>query len=94
MTVGKKLNEVLGSLQTAAGQMRTFALETDNAQAKQMFTNSCQQLDQIISNLASRIGAVESEEPQYRMSSMVQSAVQKDQAQQQLQQQQTRPEDE
>lgn len=92
MTVGKKLNEVLGTLQTAAGTMRTFALETDNAQAKQFYTDSSQQLDQIIRNLQSRIGTVESEEPQYRMESMVQSAVQKDQAQQQLQQQQTRPE--
>ncbi len=92
LTVGKKLNEVLGSLQTAAGQMRTFALETDNAQGKQMYTDSSQQLDQIIRNLESRMSAVESEEPQYRMGSMVQSAVQKEQAQQQVQQQQARQE--
>ncbi len=92
MTVGTKLNEVLGSLQTCAGTMRTFALETDNAQAKQMYTDACEQLDQIIRNMQNRISAVESEEPQYRMSSMVQSAVQKDQAQQQMQQQRTREE--
>lgn len=86
MTIGKKLHNVIGNLKGAAGDLQTFALETDNANAKQMYTTSSQQLDQIVNQLSNRAKQVEAEEPQYSMSHMAQQAVQKQQAQQQLKQ--------
>lgn len=89
MTTGTKLHQALAMLETAAGQFHTFTMDTDDAQAKQLYWGFSQQLTQMANDLRNRVQHVETQQPQYRVDNMIQSAVQKQQA---LQQQQMRRE--
>lgn len=70
MTAGQKVHQALGMLKMASGNFQTFALETQDSAAKQMYTNFSQQLDQMVSELSSRVQYMEGQEPQYRMENM------------------------
>lgn len=72
MTVGTKLHQCLASLRSEAGNLESFALETQDKQAKQMYHQFSQQLSQIVSQLESRVNYVEQEEPTYKISSSTQ----------------------
>lgn len=69
MTVGTKVHQALASLRSLEGQLETFALDTDDQQAKQMYNQCRQQLAQISGQLASRVNYMEQEEPTYKVSS-------------------------
>lgn len=71
MTIGKKLNEALGTLETLSGSFSVFALDTDDPQAQQMFDSCANQLRQMTQDLSARIKYVETQEPQYRRDNMV-----------------------
>ncbi|MTI82905.1 MAG: DUF1657 domain-containing protein [Firmicutes bacterium] len=67
MTVGTKMHQTLASLEGAAANIKTFALDTQDKTAKDMFTNLSQQLDGINQQLRGRLNYIEEQEPQYKM---------------------------
>ncbi len=67
MTVGTKMHQTLASLEGAAANIKTFALDTQDITAKDMFTNLSQQLDGINQQLRGRLNYIEEQEPQYKM---------------------------
>ncbi len=92
MTTGTKLHQTISQLKAAAGNLQSFALDTDDPQAKQMFTSASQQLDKIVDQVSARTNYVEQQEPAYKMTQMAQSAQQQNQGQGQGQgQRQGRP---
>jgi hypothetical protein len=66
LTVGTQLQQAIANVQSAAASMRTFAIETEDGQAKQTFQNLAQTLDSAVQTLKDRQKYVESQEPQYR----------------------------
>ena len=68
MTVGTQLQQAIAEVQSAAASMKTFALQTDDQQAKQTFTQLAQTLDAAVQQLKQRQQYVENQEPQYKQS--------------------------
>jgi len=65
LTVGNKVHQTLASLRSANADMEAFAMETQDKEAQQLYTNSAQQLEQILSDVNSRANYIEKQEPQY-----------------------------
>jgi hypothetical protein len=68
MTVVNNLKTTLAGLKSAQASLETFALDTDNQQAKQAYQTAAQQTQTIVDSLNSRLQEVEQEEPQYKQS--------------------------
>jgi hypothetical protein len=66
MTVSAQVKQTLAGLKSAQANLESFALQTQNPQAKQLYTNAAQQTQAIINTLEPRIGQIESQEPQYK----------------------------
>ena len=66
MTVSTQLKQTVASLKSAQGNLEAFALQTQNQQAKQLFTNSAQQAKAIVDSLEQRVSQIEGKEPQYK----------------------------
>lgn len=66
MTVSSQIKQTLSSLKSAQASLESFALQTQNQQAKQLFTNAAQQTKSILDTLEPRIWEIESQEPQYK----------------------------
>jgi hypothetical protein len=66
MTVAAQVKQTLASLKSAQASLETFALSTQNQQAKQLFTQNAQQTQAIINSLEKRVQQLEQEEPQYK----------------------------
>lgn len=66
MTVGTQIQQTVASAQSVAASLKTFALETQDQQAKQLFNSLAQNMDNIVSQLQTRLNYVSSEEPQYK----------------------------
>lgn len=66
MTVGTQVKQTLASLKSAQANLETFAMQTQNQQAKQLYTNAAQQTKAIVDSLEPRINDIEKEEPQYK----------------------------
>ncbi|AKF96048.1 DUF1657 domain-containing protein [Brevibacillus laterosporus] len=66
MTVASSVKQTLASLKSAQANLETFALSTQNKQAKQAFTKSAEQAQTIIDQLETRVQQLEQEEPQYK----------------------------
>lgn len=66
MTVSSQIKEALSNLKSAQASLESFALQTQNQQAKQLFTSAAQQTMSIIKSLEPRIREIESQEPQYK----------------------------
>ncbi|WCN37556.1 DUF1657 domain-containing protein [Aneurinibacillus uraniidurans] len=66
MTVAAKVKQTLAGLKSAQASLETFALETQNKQAKQAFTQNAQQTQMIIDSLEQRVQQIEQEEPQFK----------------------------
>lgn len=78
MTIGTKLHQTLSALEGVKADFETFALETDDVQAKNEFNQYAQQLEGITQGFKQRVNFVEQQEPQYKV---------REQAQQKAQQQ-------
>ncbi|MFD1425327.1 protein-tyrosine-phosphatase [Kroppenstedtia sanguinis] len=65
MTVGTKIQQTIASAEGVAANLRTFSLDTDNQQAKQMYKQMAQNMDSIVQELKTREQQVMQEEPQY-----------------------------
>lgn len=66
MTVGAQVKQALAGLKSAHASFETFALQTQNKKAKQLYTDAAQQTKSIVDSLEPRIGDLEKEEPQYK----------------------------
>ncbi|MGG1369927.1 DUF1657 domain-containing protein [Priestia megaterium] len=66
MTVGTKMQETIANCQGVLSNLTTFSLETQDQQAKQMFSNLVNQQQQILDNLNARYQYIQSQEPQFR----------------------------
>lgn len=67
MTVGTQMHQTLASLEGAAADMKTYALQTQDQGAKQMFIDLTQQIEGICQTLRGRVNYIEQQEPQYKM---------------------------
>ncbi len=65
MTVASKFATTVASAESVAANLKTFALETKDQQAKQMFQQLAQTMDNTVSQLKSRLNYLMQEEPQY-----------------------------
>lgn len=88
MTVISKLNETMEMLKSTESNCRTFSLDTDDPNAKQLFSQIAENVKVCENMLQSRINFVMSEEPQYQPQQQQQQIQQQIQMQQQQQQQQ------
>ncbi|MGG1659309.1 DUF1657 domain-containing protein [Brevibacillus sp. NRS-1366] len=66
MTVSAQVKQALASLKGAQADLETFALSTQNQQAKQLYTQAAEQTQSIVTNLQQRVTELENEEPQYK----------------------------
>lgn len=66
MTVGTQVKQALTSLKSAQASFETFALETQNQNAKQLYQSAAQQTDNIIKQLDQRYQEIVQEEPQFQ----------------------------
>lgn len=65
MTVATQVNQTLAGLKSAQASFETFALQTENKNAKQLYQNAAQQTQLIIDSLEPRLQEIQKEEPQY-----------------------------
>lgn len=65
MPTGTKLETALASAKGLASDMKTFSLDTDNQEAKQMFNQLSTTMENVAQTLQSRFDFVKQEEPQY-----------------------------
>ncbi|MFW2489653.1 DUF1657 domain-containing protein [Clostridium chromiireducens] len=65
MPTGTKLETALASAKGLAADMKTFSLDTDNQEAKQMFNQLSSTMDNVAQTIQSRLDFVKQEEPQY-----------------------------
>jgi hypothetical protein len=66
MTVGTKIQQTIASAESIVANLKSFALDTNNQQSKQMYNQLAQNMENIVQQLKTREQQVMSEEPQYR----------------------------
>ncbi len=66
MTVATDVKQTIAGLKSAQASFETFALSTDNQQAKQLYQTAAQQTQSIIDTIQPRLEQIQQEEPQYR----------------------------
>ncbi|MHB9943069.1 hypothetical protein CF065_15940 [Clostridium sporogenes] len=88
MTVINKLNQTMEMLKSTESNCKTFSMDTDDPNAKQMFNQMAENMKVCENMLQSRINFVMSEEPQYQAEQQQQQIQQEIQMQQQQQDQQ------
>lgn len=66
MSVGTQVKQTLAGLKSAQASLETFAMQTQNQKAKDLYTNAAQQTQTIIDSLEPRISEIEQQEPQYK----------------------------
>jgi hypothetical protein len=65
MTVATQVQQTLAGLKSAQASFETFALQTENQQAKQMYQQAAQQTQSIVDSVNQRVQDIKTEEPQY-----------------------------
>jgi hypothetical protein len=65
LTVVTQVNQTLAGLKSAQASFETFALQTENKKAKQLYQNAAEQTQSIIDSLVPRLEEIQKEEPQY-----------------------------
>jgi len=84
MTVGQKLHQTLSQAESVAASLKSFALDTQNQQAKSLYSQLAQTMEnQIINPLRNQVNSIESQEPQYKVFQQAQQQAQQQQGQQQ-----------
>lgn len=63
-----KVQQTIASAESVMSNLETFALETQNESAKQMFSNLAKSQQEIVNSLKGRLQFIQDEEPQYRNS--------------------------
>ncbi|MEH7009389.1 DUF1657 domain-containing protein [Bacillus sp. EB106-08-02-XG196] len=65
MTVGTQVKQALAGLKSAQASFETFALATDNQNAKKLYQDAAQQTQTVLDSLEPRLQEILAEEPQY-----------------------------
>jgi len=65
MTVINKLEQACAGAKGLAADLKTFSMDTNDQNARQMFTSLAENAEHIAQMLQSRIDYIRSEEPQY-----------------------------
>ncbi|WP_407313925.1 DUF1657 domain-containing protein [Desulfosporosinus sp. SB140] len=65
MTVGTQMTQAIATVQSAAATMKTFALETQDQEAKKTFEQLAQTFDSALTVLKGREQYIQQQEPQY-----------------------------
>ncbi|MGM0878536.1 MAG: DUF1657 domain-containing protein [Bacillota bacterium] len=66
MTVINDVKTVLAGLKSAQAGFETFALGTENQQAKELYQDAAKQTQSVVNSIEPRIQQLEQEEPQYK----------------------------
>ncbi|MGC7871449.1 DUF1657 domain-containing protein [Desulfosporosinus sp. FKB] len=66
MTVGTQMTQAIATVQSAAATMKTFALETQDQEAKKTFEQLAQTFDSALNVLKGREQYIQQQEPQYK----------------------------
>ncbi|EDS78137.1 hypothetical protein Z968_05625 [Clostridium novyi A str. 4552] len=66
MPTGTKLEQALASAKGLSADLKTFSLDTDNQDAKQMFKQLSTTVENVAQTIQGRLDFVKQEEPQYR----------------------------
>ncbi|RKD29004.1 DUF1657 domain-containing protein [Thermohalobacter berrensis] len=69
MGTKKKLDQALASAKGLAADLKTFSMDTNDQQAKQMFNQLSTSAENIAQTLQNRVNYVQQEEPEYRQQS-------------------------
>lgn len=67
MTIGQKMMQTLATIEGAAANIKTFALDTQDKTAQQMFYDLAEQLTSVSDSLRGRVNYIEQQEPQYSL---------------------------
>ena len=81
------MHKTMASLQGAAANLKTFALDSNDQNTKQMLNDLSGQVEQISNTLQGRVNYIEQQEPQYQIKQQLQQQQQQNQQQQKQQQQ-------
>ncbi len=68
MTVGTQIQQAISSVQGIAASMKTYAMETQDQQAKQTFEELALTMEDAVTKLKQRQKYIEQQEPQYKQS--------------------------
>lgn len=66
MTVGTKMQQTIASAESVLANLKTFALETQDQNAKQTFQTLQQSQQQVVDSLKQRLQYIQNEEPEYK----------------------------
>ncbi len=66
MTIGVKIQQTLASAEGVKANLKSFSLETQDQQAKQMYSQLAQTMENVVNTLQARATYVEQQEPQYK----------------------------
>lgn len=66
MTVGIQMQQTAASAESTLANLKTFALETQDQAAKQMFQTLAEQQKTILDSINARLDYIQSLEPQYK----------------------------
>jgi hypothetical protein len=66
MTVGTKVQKTIASAESVLANLKTFSLETQDQNAKQMFNSLVQSQQTVVDSLNSRLQYIQNQEPQYK----------------------------
>lgn len=66
MTVASQVKTCVASLKSAQASLETFALNTQNQEAKSLFEDAAKTTAQVVQQVEWRVQQMENEEPQYK----------------------------
>ncbi|HEX6989829.1 MAG TPA: DUF1657 domain-containing protein [Bacillota bacterium] len=66
MTVGTRVKTALSNLKSVQADFESFALETQDQDAKQLWDDAAQQTRRVLERVEQRVRQMEEEEPAYR----------------------------
>lgn len=66
MTVATQIQQTIANGESVLASLKTFALETEDQNVKQMFQNITLQQQDVVDNLQARLQYIQEEEPQYK----------------------------
>jgi hypothetical protein len=66
MTIGVKLQQTIASSESVMANLKTFALDTQDQQAKDTFNQLASNMQNVVNELKGRMNYIEDQEPQYK----------------------------
>lgn len=66
MTVGSKVKQTLASVKSVQGTLKIYAEQTKSIEEKEVYKESVDTIDKVISDLQDRVRSLEYQEPDYK----------------------------